>query len=75
MADKFLVVWFTGGSSIVTYHSTSAEAFKRAKALFERHGENIEVEIHLNEIGSILFDWQSLHKWSLAGYPPIQVSN
>jgi hypothetical protein len=75
MADEFLVVWFNDGNSIVTHHSTSAEAFRRAKVLFQRHGEDIEVEIHLNKTGSILLDRQKIHKWRLAGYPPIQVSN
>jgi hypothetical protein len=75
MADRFLVVWFNNSNSIVTHHSTSAEAFKRAKELFQEYGPNIGIEIHLNEVGSILFDKQSMHKWCLSGYPPIQVAN
>ena len=67
MADEFLVVWFNDGNSIVTHHSTSAEAFRRAKALFQKHLAGYKVEIHLNEIGSILIDRQKIHKWRLAG--------
>jgi hypothetical protein len=72
---QFFVVWLDDGNSVVTHHRTSAEAFKRAKELFQKYGQNIEIEIHLNEIGSILFDRQSMHKWFLSGYPPIQVAN
>jgi hypothetical protein len=46
MADRFLVVWFDDGNPIVTPHPTSAEAFQRAKELFEQHGQDIEIEIH-----------------------------
>jgi hypothetical protein len=75
MADEFLVVWLDNSNSIVTHHRTSAEAFKRVKELFQKHGQKIEIEIHLNKIGSILFNRQSMHKWLLSGYPPIQVTN
>jgi hypothetical protein len=75
MADRFLVIWFDDGTPIVTPHPTSAEAFQRAKELFQQHGQDIEIEIHLNEMGSILFNKQRMHTWCHAGYPPIQVAN
>jgi hypothetical protein len=64
MTDEFLVVWLDDDNSIVTHHRTSAEAFKRAKEVFQKYGQNIEIEIHLNEIGSIY----SIGKVCISGF-------
>ena len=74
MADRFLVVRFDDGNPVATPHSTSADAFDRAKELFQEHGPDVEVEIHLNQVGSILFNKNSMRKWYQSGCPPIQVS-
>ena len=40
----------------------------------QEHGPDVEVEIHLNQVGSILFNKNSMRKWYQSGCPPIQVS-
>jgi hypothetical protein len=55
MADRFLVAWFDDGNPTTTAHATSAAAFDRAKELFQQHGPDVEVEIHLNQLGRVVF--------------------
>ena len=53
----------------------SWQAPRRRPELFQQHEQDIEIEIHLNEMGSILFNKQRMHTWCYAGYPAIQVAN
>jgi hypothetical protein len=75
MAERFILVWSSGGETIEMPCSTQNQALQRAEALMREHGCDLEIALHLNqtETPSALFNKRRMRDWCLAGFPTVVI--
>ena len=75
MADTFILGWVIDGKTETVPYATQNEALQRAEALLREHGSDLEIALHLNQIGppSILFNKRRMQGWCRAGFPAVRI--
>jgi hypothetical protein len=66
MADRYLIKYAIGRDEYpIEPVSTEQEALARVRELFIKHGQkSVNVEIHLNHLGTVLYGARILKKWN-----------
>ena len=75
MSDRFILKWVVKDDPLSKPYSTQHDALQKARELFDEHGPDLEIELHLNRLSpppSILFNTQWMRNWNRRGRPSVQ---
>ena len=75
MSERYILKWVIESETFAAPYITQREAFLKAGELFDEHGPDLEIELHLNRLSpppTVLFNARWMRDWNKGGRRPVQ---